>query len=69
MWHHSNKLIGIMTEYVDDFLCAGTELLYQNVIYKFSVGREETCNFKNLDLDIKSSKYQITVNRFNPKIS
>ena len=39
------------------------ELFYQNVIYKFSIGRQETISFKNLGLNIKSSKYQITVDR------
>ena len=34
IWHHKNKLIGIMIVHVDAFLCAGTELFYQNVIYK-----------------------------------
>ena len=39
------------------------ELFYQNVIYKFSIGRQETISFENLGLNIKSSKHQITVDR------
>ena len=45
VWHHNNKLIGVMTVHVDDFLCAGTDLFYLNIISKlretFFVGREE----------------------------
>ena len=44
----------------DDFLCAGTELFYQNVIHKFwetfSVDKEENCSFKYLGLNIKAGK-------------
>ena len=52
VWHHNNKLIGVMTVHVDDFLCAGTDLFYLNIISKlretFFVGREENCNFNIL---------------------
>ena len=38
-----------MTVHVDDFLRAGRDLLYLNIIPKlretFSFGREENCNF------------------------
>ena len=65
MLHHKNELIGIMTVQVDDFLCAGTELFYKNVIHKFwetfSVGKEENCSFKYLGLNIKVGKNQINV--------
>ena len=52
IWHYNDKLIGVMNVHVDDFLCAGTDLLYLNFISKlremFSVGREENCNFSIL---------------------
>ena len=37
MWHHNDKLIGVMTVRVDDFLCAGTDLFYLNIISKLKL--------------------------------
>ena len=37
MWHHNDKLIGVMTVRVDDFLCAGTDLFYLNIISKLTL--------------------------------
>ena len=61
--HHNDKLIGVMTVQVDDFLCAGTDLFYLNIISKLretlSVGREKHCNFRHLGLNIQSEKFHI----------
>ena len=42
--HHNDKVIGVMTVHKDDFLWAGTDLFYLNIISKlretFSIGRE-----------------------------
>ena len=51
------------------FWCTRTGLFYQYVLYKlwgtFWVSREETCNFKYLSLNLKSSKHQITADQFS----
>ena len=69
MWYHNDKLFGVMTVHVDDFLCAGTDLLYRSVILKlretFSVGREENCNFRYLGLNIQSEKFHIATDQNN----
>ena len=67
-WHH-NKLFGVMTVHVDNFLCAGTDLFYWIVILKlretFYVGREENCNFRYLSLNIQSEKFHIAIDQNN----
>ena len=69
IWHHNDKLFGVMTVHVDDFLCAGTDLLYRSVILKlretFSVGREENCNFRYLGLNIQPEKFHIAIDQNN----
>ena len=69
MWHHNDKLIGVMTVHVDDFLYAGTDLFYRNIISKlretFSVGREATCNFQYLGLNIQSEKIHNAIDQNN----
>ena len=69
MRHHNDKLIGVMTVHVDDFLCAGLDLFYLNIISNsrqpFSVGREENCNFRYLDLNIESEKIHIAIDQNN----
>ena len=65
MWHHNDKLIGVTTVHVDDFVCAGTYLFYLSIISKlretFSVGRKENCNFRYLGLNIQSGKIHIAL--------
>ena len=34
MWHYNDKLIGVMNVHIDDFLYAGTDLFYLNIISK-----------------------------------
>ena len=45
MCYRNDKLIRVMTVHVDDFLCAGIDLFYLNIMSKlgerFSVGREK----------------------------
>ena len=69
MRHHNDKLIGVMTVHVDDFLCAGLDLFYLNIISNsrqpFSVGKEENCNFRYLDLNIESEKIHIAIDQNN----
>ena len=69
MWHHNDKLIGVMTVHVGDFLCAGTDLFFLNIISKpreiFSIGREENCNFRYLGLNIQSEKIHIAIDQNN----
>ena len=52
-----------------DFLCAGLDLFYLNIISNsrqpFSVGREENCNFRYLDLNIQSEKIHIAIDQNN----
>ena len=64
-----DKLIGVMTVHIDNFLCAGTDLFYRSVRSKhretFSVGREENCNFRYLDFNIQSEKFHIATDENN----
>ena len=68
MWHHNDKLIGVMTVKVDDFLCAETDL-YLNIILKlratFFIGSEENCNFWYFGLNIQSEKFHIAIDQNN----
>ena len=56
MWHHNDKLTGVMNVHVDDLLYERKDLFYLNIILKlremFSIGREESCNFRYLGLNI-----------------
>ena len=57
MWHHNDKLIGVTTVHVDDFVCVGTYLFYLNISKlreTFSVGKKENCNcnlLKKVDIN------------------
>ena len=68
MWHHNDKLIGVMTVKVDGFLCAETDL-YLNIILKlratFFIGSEENCNFWYFGLNIQSEKFHIAIDQNN----
>ena len=69
MWHHHNdKLIGVMTVHVDDFLCAGTDLFYLSIISKLretlSAGRGN-CDFQYLGSHIQSEKFHIAIDQNN----
>ena len=64
MWHHNDKLIGVTTVHVDDFVCVGTYLFYLNISKlreTFSVGKKENCNFRYLGLNIQSEKIHIAI--------
>ena len=64
MRHHNDKLIGVTTVHVDDFVCVGTYLFYLNISKlreTFSVGKKENCNFRYLGLNIQSEKIHIAV--------
>ena len=65
----NDKLIGVMTVHVDDFLQAGRDLLYLNIIPKlretFSFGREENCNFWYLGLNIYLEKTCTAIDQNN----
>ena len=73
MLHHNDKLIGVMTVqeqiYSRNFLCAGTDLFYLNIISKlratFSVGSEENCNFRYFDLNSQSEKFHTAIDQNN----
>ena len=58
MRHHNDKLIGVMTVHVDDFLCAGLDLFYLNII---SNSRQP----RYLDLNIESEKIHIAIDQNN----
>ena len=69
MWHHHNdKLIGVMTVHVDDFLCAGTDLFYLSIISKLretlSAGRGNW-DFQYLGSHIQSEKFHIAIDQNN----
>ena len=58
-----------MTVHVHDFLRAGRDLLYLNIIPKlretFSLGREENCNFWYLGLNIYLEKTRTAIDQNN----
>ena len=35
MWHEHGDLIGVTCVHVDDFLCSGTNIFFQNVIFNY----------------------------------
>ena len=50
MWHEHDDLIGVIRAHVDDFSCSGTNMFFQNVIFKlcktFSDEKEENNSFR-----------------------
>ena len=58
MLHGNEDLIGIICAHGDDYLCLGTNMFFQNVVFKlcetFSVGKEENNSFRYLGLNISN---------------
>ena len=68
MWHENEDLMGVIYVHVDDFLCSGTNMFFQNIIFKlcktFSVGKEENNSFRYLGLNISKNKNNfVTINQ------
>ena len=64
MWHYKDKLTGVMTVHVDDFLHPGTDLFYLSISKlgeMFSVVREENYNFRYLSLNIQPEKFHTAI--------
>ena len=66
-WKRKGKLEGLICIYVDDFLYAGTEGFYRNVIQrlkqKFLIGSTESIAFTYVGLSIKTYKDGITIDQ------
>ena len=66
-WKRKGKLEGLICIYVDDFLYAGTEGFYRNVIQrlkqKFLIGSTESIAFTYVGLSIKAYKDGITIDQ------
>ena len=66
-WKRKGKLEGLICIYVDDFLYAGTENFYRNVILKlkekFLIGSTESMAFTYVGLSIKSYADGITIDQ------
>ena len=66
-WKREGKLEGIICIYVDDFLYAGTENFYKNVILKlkenFLIGSTDSMAFTYVGLSIKSYADGITIDQ------
>ena len=66
-WKRDGKLEGLICIYVDDFLYAGTESFYRNVIQKlkekFLIGSTESIAFTYVGLSIKTYKDGITIDQ------
>ena len=60
MWHENEDLIGVTCVREDAFLCSGTNMFFQNIIFKlfktFSIGKEENNSFRYLGLNFQKIK-------------
>ena len=66
-YKNNNELEGIVTIHVDDFLNAGSEYFFQELIpkirKKFTVGKECNTAFRYLGLDLKENNNGISLNQ------
>ena len=67
-WHESEDLIGVICVGVDDFLCSGTNMFFQIIIFKLCkkclIGKEENNFFRYLGVNISKNKSNsVTINQ------
>ena len=66
-WHENNPLIGVIIVHVDDFLFAGNEKFQNTVVANlwqtFSIGKEESKQFKYPGVNLFYQEDKITINQ------
>ena len=66
-WHENKSLTGVIIVHVDDFLFAGNEKFQNAVIANlrqtFAIGKEESKQFKYLDLNLCYQEDKITIDQ------
>ena len=70
LWYDQDKqLYGLMAVHVDDFLCTGSRKFLASLIPKienaFTVGKEESNNFRYVDLNIQCVNLNISVDQLS----